>query len=104
MLPILAGILTAASVSAEPPDRAREAELDHLLAHDCGSCHGLTLKGGLGPPLLPENLKGRTREDLAAVVLHGLPGTPMPPWAGELSDADVAWIVDRLLTGRSQQR
>ena len=23
--------------------------LEHLVKQDCGSCHGLTLKGGLGP-------------------------------------------------------
>jgi mono/diheme cytochrome c family protein len=31
-------------------DTARQAELLHLLKHDCGSCHGMTRKGGLGPP------------------------------------------------------
>ena len=44
-----------AAAAIEPPP-ARQAELLHLLRHDCGSCHGLTLKGGLGPPLLPATL------------------------------------------------
>ena len=29
-------------------DTARQAELLYLLKHDCGSCHGMTRKGGLG--------------------------------------------------------
>ena len=35
----------------------RQAELSHMVKQDCGSCHGMTLKGGLGPALLEENLQ-----------------------------------------------
>ena len=30
--------------------------LKRLVHQDCGSCHGLTLKGGLGPDLRAENI------------------------------------------------
>jgi uncharacterized protein involved in response to NO len=36
-------------------------------------------KGGLGPPLLPRGLAGRSDAALAAVILDGRPGTSMPP-------------------------
>ena len=39
------------------PDATRQAELRYLLKQDCGSCHGMTMKGGLGPALLPQTLK-----------------------------------------------
>ncbi|MDX2370482.1 MAG: hypothetical protein QNK36_19105, partial [Colwellia sp.] len=29
----------------------RKAQLTHMVKQDCGSCHGMTLKGGLGPAL-----------------------------------------------------
>jgi cytochrome c55X len=81
------------------PDGARQAELVHMLRHDCGSCHGMTLAGGLGPSLLPESLAGKPEAALSATILRGRPGTPMPPWAGILSDADAAWLVQQLVKG-----
>ena len=77
----------------------RQQELRHLLRHDCGSCHGMTLKGGLGPALLPERLKLFPREILYSTVLNGRPGTPMPPWRGILTEEEAHWLVDRILEG-----
>lgn len=88
--------LTAA-VAAEP-DAARQKELTHLVRQDCGSCHGMTLKGGLGPALLPESLRDKPVEGLVATIYSGRPGTPMPPWKAFLSEAEAAWIVDKLLS------
>ena len=81
------------------PALARQSELIHLLRHDCGSCHGLTLQGGLGPPLLPGDLAGLPAEGLAAIILDGVPGRPMPPWRGLLPEAEVRWLVDQLQLG-----
>lgn len=89
-------VLVAGGAAAEPDSR-RQSELMHLLRHDCGSCHGLTLAGGLGPPLTAQALAGYSREGLIAVIRHGRPGTPMPPWDGLLSDEDVAWLADTML-------
>jgi plastocyanin len=77
----------------------RQAELTYLVKQDCGSCHGMLLKGGLGPALLTENLKKQSTEDLTAVILYGRPGTPMPPWNGILSDQDAIWISQQLKAG-----
>ena len=74
-------------------------ELLRLLRHDCGSCHGLTLKGGLGKPLLPGNLSGRDAKVLAQIILDGVPGTPMPPWRGILTERDALWIARKLKEG-----
>lgn len=68
---------------------------------DCGSCHGLRLTGGLGPALTPEALRGKPRESLVATVLMGRPQTPMPPWAGLLSEDDAGWLVGRTEIGRA---
>lgn len=79
----------------------RQQELRHLLRHDCGSCHGMTLKGGLGPALLPDRLKLFPREILYSTVLEGRPGTPMPPWRGILTEEEARWLVDRILEGNA---
>jgi cytochrome c55X len=77
----------------------RERELVRLVRQDCGACHGMTLAGGLGPPLLPALLRERPQEALVQTILHGRPGTPMPPWQPFLSEPEARWIVDRLLEG-----
>ncbi len=76
-----------------------KAELLRLVRHDCGSCHGLTLKGGLGKPLLPKNLAGRDARTLARIILDGIPGTPMPAWRGILTERDALWIARKLKEG-----
>lgn len=90
--------VVTASVSAEPTTE-RQQELRHLLKHDCGSCHGMTLKGGLGPALLPENLSSKSDEVLKQTILHGRPPTPMPPWSAILSEEDIEWLVMLLRRG-----
>ena len=77
----------------------QEAELSNLLVQDCGSCHGLTMRGGLGPALLPETLAGKPDELLVATILEGRPGTAMPPWKELLDHDDAAWMVRRLKGG-----
>ena len=90
--------VTLPSLAGEPP-RARQNELLYLLEQDCGSCHGLRLKGGLGPPLLPADIAGTTDEALIDAILLGRPGTPMPPWDVEITEDEVKWLVGRLRTG-----
>ena len=94
--------LAANPALAEPLPEHRKDILLNLLKHDCGSCHGLTMKGGLGPPLLPVDLDGKASEDLVDVILDGVPGTPMPPWRPELSREEAAWLVERLKEGTLQ--
>lgn len=97
-------LLTAAAsaVSAQPagePDAARAQALVHMVRQDCGSCHGMRLTGGLGPPLTPASLADFPLDSLAAVIYHGRPGTPMPPWKAMLSEAEARWVAQRLLQG-----
>jgi len=68
-----------------------------MLAHDCGSCHGLTLKGGLGPSLLPEALLNKSDEFLVSTILEGRKGTAMPPWKPFITEQEALWIVQKLL-------
>ena len=71
-----------------------------MLLNECGACHGRTLRGGLGPPLLPETLAGRSEDELLQTVLNGRPGTPMPPWRPFLGAEEARWIVRGLVAGR----
>ncbi len=81
----------------------RATELTHMVKHDCGSCHGMTLKGGLGPSLLPEQFKDKNIEYIKLTILHGRNGTAMPPWKSIISDDDAQWIAEFLISGKINQ-
>jgi cytochrome c55X len=75
----------------------RMAALEHMVVQDCGSCHGLTMKGGLGKPLTAKALEGAAPEALASIILDGIPGTAMPAWRPLLTEAEADWIARYLL-------
>ncbi len=85
------------SAIAEPIGEQRATELERLVRQDCGSCHGMTLKGGLGPDLRAETLAGSDPTTLATIILDGVPGKPMPPWRPLITEADALWIAHYLL-------
>lgn len=92
----LALLAVCAATPAGHPSPTRQAELLSLLKQDCGACHGMTLKGGLGPPLLPEVLKDKPLDFLVRTILDGRPGTPMPPWRPFMSEDEARWLVQVL--------
>ena len=95
----LSGAITnlfAADLFTTDLSAARQEELHNLLKQDCGSCHGMTLKGGLGPALTVEALKDKPLEFLSFTIREGRPGTPMPPWKHLLSEADIQWLAHTL--------
>lgn len=98
----VAGVVAVAAATADESENARAQKLSHLVRQDCGACHGMTLKGGLGRPLLPERLGEIDASALAGIILDGIPGTPMPPWRGILSEADALWIARALKQGTIQ--
>ena len=105
-LAMLAGSTTSAVLASEPAtdahpplSAARRSELVTLVRQDCGSCHGLTLQGGLGPALLPQTLQDKPADYLQFVIMNGRPGTAMPPWSRFLNDTEAAWIVRNLQKG-----
>ena len=80
-----------AAVSTE-----RAVALRHFLTQDCGSCHGLTLGGGLGPPLRREQVANKPVPYLAYTILNGRPGTAMPPWSRFLTEEEGEWLAREL--------
>jgi len=103
---LLAGALlvavSAATSTGESLSPSRQVELRNMVVQDCGSCHGLTLKGGLGKPLLPANLAAFSDESVALVILDGVGGTPMPPWRGLVNEVEALWIAQLLKKGVRQ--
>ncbi len=85
------------------PSAERQDELLNLLKQDCGSCHGMTMKGGLGPSLLPQAIEGKPDAFLVRTVLEGRPDTAMPPWQGLLSHDEVHWLIQQLRRGLNHE-
>lgn len=114
-LPVATAVLAAALALAAPraaaeggaiavPDAPRQRELLALLHQDCGSCHGLRLTGGLGPPLTSEALQAKPEASLVATIVSGRPGTAMPPWRRFVSESEARWLVARMVAGATRER
>ena len=100
----IAGLMLAtaagnAFADSPPPTPQRQHDLVRLVRQDCGSCHGMQLRGGLGPALTPQTLQDKPAASLVSTILYGRPGTAMPPWKVFLSEAEASWIVDALQKG-----
>ena len=100
---LLCTCLAFGAATAETPSPARQDELRNLLLQDCGSCHGMHLTGGLGPALTPQALQGKPRELLITTVSEGRSGTPMPPWKPLLSESDITWLVDYIISAENRR-
>jgi cytochrome c55X len=84
------------SIPTETITIDRQQELRNMLEHDCGACHGLSLKGGLGSALTPEALAGKPDDFLVTTILEGRKGTAMPPWKTFLKESEARWLVQQL--------
>jgi len=98
----LASLAWTTSAVADPAP-ARQKELMNLLLQDCGSCHGMTMKGGLGPSLLPKAIADKSDDGLADTILLGRPGTPMPPWDFEITRDEAYWLIRQLRSGKAEK-
>ncbi|MEP3274846.1 MAG: cytochrome c [Stappiaceae bacterium] len=95
---LLASVTQVSAIQAGEASEIPDPEVLKRLVHqDCGSCHGLTLKGGLGPDLRPQNLDHHDVDSLSGVILDGIPGTAMPPWRPLISVETADWIAQYLL-------
>ncbi len=99
---LFAFALLAGADAGQALDGKRQRELTYLVRQDCGSCHGMTLKGGLGGPLLPKDLTDLENESIVSIILGGVPGKPMPPWQGQLTKEEALWIAENLKEGFPQ--
>jgi len=74
----------------------RQQELADFVVQDCGSCHGLTFKGGLGSAFTKEKLEETPEQVLFEVIEKGIEGTPMPAWGPLLKPEEIKWIINYL--------
>ena len=97
LITVLTPLLASSEINSISPER--QQELTHLLKQDCGSCHGMTLKGGLGPALLPKSLADKPDHVLIGVIKYGRETLAMPAWDGILNTTEIEWLVTELKAG-----
>jgi mono/diheme cytochrome c family protein len=95
-LPLIAAALLihpAASAADQDDDR-----IARVYAQNCAACHGADRLGGIGPALLPENLRRLKPKKAAAAIRNGLPASQMPGFADKLSGADIDGLAKLIYT------
>src|SRR5258706_14032281 len=70
----------AAQASPSAPPKIDWARAKRVFDANCAGCHGPEGVGGKAPSLAVAKLsRARTDEQLAGVIVNGIPGTVMPP-------------------------
>lgn len=91
-------ILTCAAVLAAPAPAAEGRSAETLYRDICSVCHGQNRLGGVGPALLPQNLKRLRKKAAARVITSGAPATQMPAFGDQLSSAEIDALVAYIYT------
>jgi len=77
---------------------ASDDAVDQMYRVHCSSCHGAKRLGGIGPALLPENLKRLNRKSAESVVTNGAAATQMPAFGNKLTVVEITSLVDFIYT------
>ena len=77
-------------------ERATDTNM-HYQQH-CASCHGDDRLGGIGPALLPDNLKRLRKNKAETVIADGRVATQMPAFKDKLDEDEIASLVALIYT------
>src|SRR5947207_2773445 len=91
ILSLISALVLAPILGAQDPDPGRA-----VFETRCARCHGSDGNGGELGPAIRNRLAGRNDEQLANVILKGLPGQGMPPIP--VGDAEMAPLMRFLRT------
>ena len=69
-----------------------------LFQQHCAVCHGEQRLGGMGPALLPENLKRLSKKKAVEVIATGRPATQMEGFANRLTDGQIQTLAEFIYT------
>ena len=77
---------------------AHSNDTDKLYQDNCAECHNAYRLGGMGPALLPENLKRLRKKAAVEVIKNGRVATQMPAFKDKLNDKQIQALVDFVYT------
>jgi cytochrome c553/WD40 repeat protein len=85
--------LAALFCLAVPPFASAAGPGEAAYESHCAECHGAERLGGMGPALLPENLRRLKPAKAKAVIADGRPATQMPAFGESLSPEEIEDLV-----------
>jgi mono/diheme cytochrome c family protein len=74
------------------------ADVDRLYQDHCAQCHNPQRLGGMGPALLPGNLKRLRKPAAIEVISKGRVATQMPAFADKLDSSQIESLVEYIYT------
>jgi len=74
------------------------ADVDRLYRDHCAQCHNPQRLGGMGPALLPGNLKRLRKPAAIEVISKGRVATQMPGFGDKLNSAQIEALVEYIYT------
>jgi len=74
----------------------RQSELLNFVEQNCPACHGIRMRGSIGPPLSEASLQHLSVNEVTLTILYGFPEKGMPAWETQLSEKDAYWIAEFL--------
>ena len=77
----------------------RQSELLDFVEQNCPACHGIRMRGSIGPALSKANLQYLSVNAVTLTILYGLTDKGMPAWEAQLSERDAYWIAEFLKRG-----
>jgi len=81
-----------------PSAGAESESAPALYASHCAECHGPQRLGGIGPALLPGNLKRLRKNGAVKVIGAGRVATQMPPFSSTLSAGEIKSLAEYIFT------
>jgi len=81
-----------------PAAYAEDRDIDEVYREQCATCHGADRLGGVGPALLPENLKRLKKKHAISVISKGRPATQMPGFGENLTESEISALIDLIYT------
>lgn len=95
-------LLFAAHAAASEQTQTDEIDARQVYIHYCSVCHGTDRLGGIGPALLPGNLRRLKKPAAAATIAKGRVATQMPPFEATLNEAQIEKLVAYIYTPPKQ--
>ena len=90
--------LTATAILLTALNAVAASDANSLYQQHCASCHGSDRLGGMGPALLPENLKRLKKTVAANIISSGRVATQMPAFADTLNKEQVQSLAELIYT------
>ncbi|GJL81335.1 MAG: cytochrome c [marine bacterium B5-7] len=97
LLFIVAGVVIWTSLLSGNA-RATTDTIEEDYTTHCAECHGAGRLGGMGPALLPENLKRVSKDEAVEVILNGRTATQMPAFGNILDNEKARALVEMIYT------